>query len=382
MTREAFDKPETQAREPFLAAGTAYGVIFGLSFALVTWGYDALALASSEAALAWAKLVLGLPLVVAICSLAGYLAALSQLTAVFAALWAVTGALLGIITGHMPFDGSNLTAWLAERRLWGLIVFPYGDSAAVRTTLMVIIGAGVGAAAGLLERLAIEWAWDRATPQNRMSLRSWAVLLVCIPLILLFAGAANELVNRPVRRPQQVVSDLIRLAIAGARDRAEARGLNYAVVEDFRGSFSDQFTTHLVEYNLAPPQVACVDAVFDNSFALRCRTLGKHVAFCSEVSSRFEDWMNDLIYAGLYGERRWMASPNPSLDVDDRVVRWLQGHAEQLSETYDVFRLGQHAPFVFMSARFDTGFQMTCRFRGTSPVLVDQCIETRSGHRR
>ncbi len=373
MPRQSRAESEAESRRLFLAAGTAYGVVFALTFALLTWGYDAIQLAAHHANLPWAKVVLGLPLALAICSLAGNLAALAPLTAISVALWTAVGALLGLIAGHLPFEGRNLIVWLVDRRLWGLVVFPYGSSAAVRTTLVLVVGAGIGAASGLLERLALEWAWDRATPTGRMSLQSWAVLLVCLPLTLLFTGATDELINQPLRSPQESVGRLISLTLAGTSEQAEASGFNVGAVEPFRDSFSNRFTTYLVEYDLSPPQVAFVDAVFDDGFALRCRTVGNIVAFCDALSPKLEGWMDDLIHAGLRGERRWMASPDPPLVVEDRVVRWLQDHPTRLSQTYELSRAGQQGQFVFMSARFDTGFEITCRFRGTRPLTVDQC---------
>jgi hypothetical protein len=370
---ETFADPETETRRLFVAAGTAYGVVFGLTLALLTWGYDALHLLAAGANLPWAKVVLGVPLSLAICVLVGNLASTFPQTAVSVALWTVAGTLLGLIAGHIPFEGRNLIVWLVDRRLWGQVVFPYGSSAAVRTTLILIVGAGVGAASGLLERLALEWAWDRATPKGRMSVQSWAVLLVCLPLILLLTGANDEMINRPLRAPQRSVAQLISLTLAEKTERAKARGLNVAAVKTFRESFSDNFDTHLVTYDLSPPQIAFVDAVFDNGFALRCRTVGNVVTFCDDVSSKLEGWMDDLIFAGLHGERRWMDRPAPSLIVEDQVVRWLQNHPTQLSETYELSRTGQQGRFVFMTARFDTGFDITCRFRGTQPIAVDQC---------
>jgi hypothetical protein len=382
MARQTLVEPTSDVRRLFLAAGTAYGIVFALTFALSTWGYDTLRLMAANANLPWAKLVLGLPLSLAVCVLIGNLSATFPQPAVSVGLWTVAGALLGLIAGHVPFEGRNLVVWLVDRRLWGLVVFPYGSSAAVRTTIVLISGAGIGALSGLLQHLSLEWAWDRATPKGRMSGQSWAVLLVCLPLTLLLAGATEELINRPLRAPQQSLEQVLALTLAGKSDQAEARGLNVAAVEDFRESFSDTFVTYLVTYDLSPPQIAFVDAVFDNGFALRCRTVGNVVAFCDPVSPKLEGWMDDLIFAGLRGERRWMGRPDPSIVVEDQVVRWLQNHPTQLSETCELSRAGQQGRFVFMSARFDTGFEVTCRFQGTRPVKVDQCTEGVSSRRR
>ena len=366
---------EQETRKLFLTAGTAYGLIFGLSFSLFTWGFDALSLASSGADLAGAKLILGLPLAMVICGLAGRLAASSSSMAVFIALGAVVGALLGVIAGHMPYDGSNLAAWLADRRLWGLVVFPYGHAAAVRTTLVAIVMAGLGAVVGFVEYLAVEWAWDRATPEGRMSVLSWILLLACIPPVLLMTGTVEEMINQPIRTPQQRVGELIGLALEGAVEEAQARGLTYRAVEPFLASFSEQYVVHLVDYDQDTLYSAYVDVAFDNGFVLRCATVGKTVVHCDDFSRKFADWMDDLVHAGLHDERRWLDARVRYLAVDDAVVAWLADHRDQLSAGYELTWAGQQGGCVFMSARFDSGFEMTCRFLGAAPVRVDQCVE-------
>jgi len=299
------------------------------------------------------------------------------------ALWATAGALLGMIAGHIPFDGGNLVAWLTDRRLRGLVIFPYGSSAMARTTLVTVIGAGVGVAVGGVEHLAIGWAWDQATAKGRMSWRSWAVLLVCIPLALPIAWAADDLINQPLRNLQQTISELITLSLAGATEEAEFRGLNYVSVDRHRERLSEQYTVYLVEYDLDTYHMGRVDVVFDNGFALRCMTTAGQVGYCSPISDIYRGWMDDLIHAGLSGERNWLNSPRAPLTVDNTVVTWLSDHSDRLSETYEVTKVSQQGRWIFISARFDTGFEIVCRFRGAVPVVVDQCTEanTSASHR-
>jgi len=366
---------DKEADKLVLSAGTGYGLLFGLSFALFVWGYDTLLLVSSAADLAWAKLLVGLPIAIIISGLIGRVAASSS-TAASIALWATAGALLGLLAGRAPYDGGNLAAWLVDRRLRGLVAFPYGSSAAARTALMVLVGAGLGTASGGLEQLAMGWAWDWSTPEGRMSVRSWLALLVCLPLTLVAAWAADDLVNRSLRVPQQTMGELINLTLAGASEEAEARELNYASTVKYRQRFSEHYTVHLADYDLDTLYMSRVDVAFDNGFALRCLlTADGGVGFCGPISDAYRGWMDDLVHAGLSGERRWLGPAKSMLAVDDTVVAWLDVHRGYLSETNDVTRVDQRGRWVFMSARFDTGFEMVCRFRGVGPVLTDQCAE-------
>lgn len=57
---------EYEASRLISFARTAYGVTFGLAFALAVWGYDGFMLASSAAEQPWAKFMFGLPLAIII----------------------------------------------------------------------------------------------------------------------------------------------------------------------------------------------------------------------------------------------------------------------------------------------------------------------------
>lgn len=58
-------------RAVLLRAGAGYGLLFGLGFALLVWGYDGLVLSRSSTDMAWAKLLLGLPCALVIGGIVG-----------------------------------------------------------------------------------------------------------------------------------------------------------------------------------------------------------------------------------------------------------------------------------------------------------------------
>ena len=377
---------EQETRRILASAGAAYGLVFGLGFALLMWGRDALLLASSGATLAWTKLLIGLPIAVTLCVLAGRLVGSTSSTAICLALWAVTGSLLGLLAGRLPFDGGNLAAWSADRRLWGLVVFPYTEAAATRTTILMVTGTIIGLVVGFFEDLVVGWSWDRATPSGRMSVQSWLALLVCVPLALPVALLAEDQVHQRLRIPQQRVGTSIKLAKAGADEKAfERLGLNYRVVTPFSDRMSGQPRLYLAGYqDVVGFTTAQVDVVFENEFTLRCHTqeIGMflspehRVLSCTDLGKIHTEWMGDLAHAGLTGEQRWLDSPLRLLDVSDDVLAWLASHQDELSELYEVSRAGQQGGWLFLSARFDTGFEMTCRFQGVSPAHADRCEAT------
>ncbi|MBN1147126.1 MAG: hypothetical protein JXA78_07710 [Anaerolineales bacterium] len=368
-------------RKLLVKAGIAYGVIFGLGFALLTWGLDSLALLSNGAALPFIKLFMGLPIALLACALAGWWGGASSSAIVPVTLWAVVCGGLGVLAGHIPFEGHNLVIWLLEPRLWGEVIFSFDNPAKVRTILIVMMSAPLGAAVGYIESLAVQWAWDRKTARGGLSLGSWMALLVAIPMAILPAAVANSLMNQPLSIPQRAVGELLNLTLSGEIDESGAYGSSYRSLKPYLGSLSEQYETYFVSFGSETGSwySAYIDVAFDNGFVMRCATSGDDVIYCDDFRARLMGWADDLVRAGLYGERPWEEAKVRRLVVENTVVAWLAAHRDQLSENYQAERASQQSGWVFVSVQFDTGFNMLCRFRNAAPVVVDQCIEVEPG---
>lgn len=375
------EEQDPQTRRLSLMAGTVYGIIFGLSFAFFTWGIDAYLLSANQAATPWVKLALGLPLSVVLAAIAGWLAALTPSLLFAVIIWGVVGGLLAMIAGHIPFEGSNLVIWLLDPRFANQSLFAFGGAAATRTTLMVFISVVAGLVVGYIETLAIQWAWDRATPQGRLSLTSLLALMVAAPIAILPALNVNYFMNQPLRTPQLVLGDVLERIVAGEDLENAASGelaSSYRSFHPYLDRLSTEYETHLVTFgsDTGTWYSAYIDIVFEDGKALRCVSTGKSVVYCDDFSKRLAEWMQYLVRAGLYGERPWLDSASRRLVVDEGVVAWLADRQGQLSENYALYRAGQQSGFVLVIVRFDTGFEMVCRIKDAQPAVVDLCAET------
>jgi hypothetical protein len=365
---------ESTTRKLIVSAGTWFGLIFGFSFAIFSWGYDAFVLSSNSATFPWAKLLLGTPIAVIVGGLVGRLVATSPSAGVFVIAWAGVGWLFGAVSGHIPFKGTNLVIWFMERQLWGEIIYAFDSSAEVRTTLAVIITTIIGAFTGFVESLAVNWSWDRAKPNGRMSSASFVALLISVPMALLMALTVEYLINRPIRKHEQATGELINQTLAGQIDASSS---DYRSISPFVEMLSDEYTVHFVAFggDRKSWYSAYVDVIFEDGFLLRCATAGDNVIYCDDFSAKFAAWMGDLIQAGISGERPWLDDRVRHLAVDDPVLSWLESHGSQMSETYEIDMGTRQNGWIFMSAQFDTGFGMVCRFHSAAPIVVDQCMQ-------
>ena len=363
-----------------LKAGTLYGALFAVGFAVSCWGYDAVLLATHSADFAWAKFTLGLPAALILGSLAGWLAALASAPLLSVLLWAGVGGALGLLAGHLPFEGRSLLAGLLDAHFRDVTLLPFGYAARIRTLIISLIMAVFGAGVGLLENPVIEWAWDRSVDSRRLSLGSWLMLLLAVLLALPFTLLADHFIQQPLRRPRINVATVIEYVIAGERAEALAAGVDYRVVAPFRGALSDDYRLYLVDFlsEAETMHAVYVDAAFESGLLLRCSTVGsRRVTYCGELGTQLEAWMADLVHAGLTLERRWVApDAKGELQVDEAAVAWLERHREQLQGTYTVDVLARKGGVIWVGARFDEGFAMKCRFRGGGVMQVDRCEES------
>ena len=401
--------------------GLGCGLLFGLASGLTLWGYDAWALARSSAALAWAKLEIGLPLLVLIGALTGALAGRSTRAGVWVRAWTVSGALAGVVVGQMPFAGCNLATWIAERRLWGANVYPLDPLSVKRMTFVAIVTACTWSAAGLASHLLVEKAQGAASRTGRLRGRSWAALLVCLPLALPAGLLGDDLVNRPLRAGQQAVHET--LSSIGAGGGTSSGGVN-----PYRDLFSSSadYTLHLVGYDLGRPAQATVDVAFDNGLVVRCQTSSGPTTGClrrcgvlndcSPLLPGFEAWMDGLIQETLQGgpgevgqafqpvevgqafqpvevgqafqpvevgqafqpvevgQAFQPVAPQPvRVSVSAAARSWLASQRDSLGERYAISRDAQHGGWVIVSARFETGYVLTCYFQGIAPIVVERC---------
>jgi hypothetical protein len=190
------------------------------------------------------------------------------------------------------------------------------------------------------------------------------------------AWTVNGLLYNPLSIPQQRVAQLIEKAVT-AGESLNPDSIDYRTIKPFRDRLAKRYVTHFVSFGTDTESwySAYVDVAFDNALVLRCSVSGETVVHCADFSQKFNGWMGDLIHAGLTGEQRWAEDRMKLLLVDARVLAWLEDHRAQFTETYTLARTGQQGSWVFMTAQFENGFKMRCRFHGAPQVRVDRCEE-------
>ena len=347
-------------------AGLTYGLIYCLAYGLTVWGFDALVLSSASAELAGAKLVAGLPLLLLAGAAAGALAGRSTRAGAWVGAWMAGGVLIGALAGAMPSAGLNLATWIVEPRLWGIEIYPLGAAGTARMAFAAAFMGCVGSAIGLAGHVLVERVSSARSPAGRMSGRAWATLALILPLAALPALVVDEVVDRPLRAGQRVVQRAI-----STSPMDEGEGGETATYRDLFAATG--YTLHRVSTDPATVDRQVIDAAFDNGVVVRCGVADQALTGCLPIAPEFARWMEALVRAGLDEGSEAELALAGQLYVGDDALSWLKSQGERMREPYQVSRDTQRGGWVVMSARFESGYVLTCDFYGDAPVVLQGC---------
>lgn len=351
--------------------GLLSGGLTGLAFAAGLWGPDAVGLWQAHLALWYPPMLAAAAGLVTLGALAGWLAARIGRTLLGALIWLIAAILVMFIAGHLPFEGRTLLAWLADRRFWGLPIYPFDSTAQARLVVGSFFPALVLAMLGLVQDYRLESIRSSLNAQ-RLSARAWLLLLLPLPVVFGVGLMADEIVNRPLREPVTQVAQIIatgRNATVDLDALSQQTGINYSAIVGVRSELSDRFELLLGEIDLGDEQMVVV-AHFDNGAWINCSVLAGRVSFCSDAQTSYTNGLQILLAGRDIGQCQ-----DCQMAVSADWQAWLRVRG-RLTGTPQITRLAQQGSYVLMrAANPGSGYAVDCMFRGNSTVTLLSCQE-------
>jgi hypothetical protein len=366
---------EAPSRRTKLGLGLRNGMLMGLALALGTWGLQVITLAPVPVRLLYPPLILGGLALLFLGGLAGWLTAWFGSTLAGLLIWAVSAVLMALVISHMPYDGYNLTVWLADRRSWGLPVLPFAASAQVRFWLAGFFVALILAILGLLQDYRLEGLEGEVNDKGRLSGRGWLLLLLPLPLVLGAGLIADNIINSPLRAGPRLVNEAIRTSRTYDGDLFELSlesGVNYNAFRAVRDLMTPNYTLQVAEADLGAAESIVVVTEFDNGAWIYCGVVAGNLSNCYDASPPYTRGLAALLVNGAFPED----CPACRFRVDDELRAWLAERGGRFRDDPRVTRLGQWGSYVLMRVEAQANdYAIECRFHGITPVELEECWE-------
>ncbi len=371
---------ERELRRLGLKLGLRNGLLIGLALALGVWAPDAILLSTSHVRMVYPSLILGSAILVLIGGLAGWLSASAGKPWASVLGWLAAAALMVLVIGHLPYEGRTWVQWLADRRSWGLPVFPY-DETALQTMLVagffVLFLLGF---LGLMQGFRMDGMVSETTEDGRLTGRGWFLILLPLPFVLAVGLVTDGMINKSVRVAPRLVREAIHTGRTYEGDLfalSRESGVNYNAITPVR----DQTGAEAGEYSLSIGSVdpgifdtVFVVADFDDGTWINCRVVADQLSYCYDASQPYVRGFSGLLTSGLPPED----CPACGISVGDAQRSWLLDRSDAFAGSPHVTRLAQWGSYVLMSAESPGGdYALECRFQGFNPVRLENCRVTK-----
>ena len=371
---------DVQTRRLSLRLGLRNGLLIGLALALGAWTPDAILLSTSHLRLLYPSLLLGCLALLLLGGLAGWLATWFGSAFAGGLIWLLGAGLMTWTIGHLPYEGCSLTVWLADRRFWGLPIYPYSPAAQVRLVFAGFFIVLLLTILGLLQNYRLENVGSEADANGRMGARAWFLLVLPLPLVLGVGLIADNLVNSPLRVAPQLVHEAIRTGRTYPGDLFELsleRSVNYNAISGVRDQMSAHYSLLIGDIELGAANTIFVIADFDNGAWINCRVVAEQLSFCYDASQPYQQGFSALLTTGETPED----CPRCTVRVSDEQRAWLLSRGESFAGSPLLTRLAQWGSYVLMRAESPgSDCAVECLFNGISSVRLERCQEVRTAN--
>jgi hypothetical protein len=350
------------------------GILIGLALAIGTWGLEAIRLAGVPVPLQYPSLILGGLILIGLCGLAGWLTGRFTKTWAVILIWLTTAVVATFIISFQPYYGRTLAIWLADRRFWGLPIYPYtfGFSVAqLFAGFFIILLLGVMA---LLQNYRLEGIGSELGRNGRLSARAWLLLLIPLPLVMVAGLVTQNMVGDPTAKSIEVVHRAIQRGRTYEGDLFELglrEGISYGAIRGVREQMSANYNLKVAAIDPAL-SMTTITAHFDNNAWIDCQVLNNQLSYCYDAAPPYTTGLSNLIVGPDDAE----PCGDCSAVVPQNWQNWLYKRKDLFNGPPQVTQLAQWGSYILMRAESNSGdFAVHCWFEGTRPANLTHCEE-------
>lgn len=366
-----------QVRPSARRLGLLNGLLIGLALALGIWGWEAITLLEVPVVLRYPSLIFAALLLITGFGVTGWITGRMEKAGLVLLVWLVTAVLSTFLIAYQPTFGRTLTVWLADRRFWGLPVYPFTVGSLAAPVLAGFFVVLMLLLLAVLQNYRLELVSSEVSENGRLQFRAWLQLLLPLPFIFVAGVVTRDVVGDPSAQAVQTVQQALQRTLVYDGDLYQLglrEGLNYSAFNSVR----DQLTA---DYEMAigglEPEASITYVVihFANDAWVNCRLISDYLSFCYDAAPPYTVGLASLITGEELPETCLGCLPRVGEGEDWHA--WLQSKGANFSSPPQIRRLAQWGGYVLMRAESDD-YALNCWFSGISPVRLDYCEEVES----
>jgi len=343
--------------------GLIYGLIAGFCFGLGVWALDGWFLQQAHADYAWLKLAIGMPLLVIIGGLAGWLTARLDNAFWGAISWLAAGIAYVWITSHVPFEGQSIALGFLDPNFAGLEIYPFVESLRIRMSLLYLAVGLLMAIMGGFELFFVESATRSSGQFGR-----FFSFLVCFVLYIPVGMMVDDLINRTLRDPIEGMHNLIQFGLEMQHQtvsKESQREMGVRAIRVFGDRINQPYRIILGKYDPILLDEIHVYVDFSGEWG-GCSVLVNRPMVCWLSSERYLRSLACLAEGGNPEKCRIKSLPGAA-PVQADVFSNLD------VEPLEFGILGQRGTQVLAMAADAEGDQVKCNFRELEDVYLESC---------
>lgn len=375
-------QPEAHTRSIYRKLGLLNGLLIGLALALGAWGLETIRSIGLPFPLAIPTLILSALALIVLCGIVGWLTSRIAQTWFTTLLWFITAAVVTLIIGYQPYTGRTWVAWLADRRFWGLDIFPYNSEGTIAGLvlggLFILLALTV---LGIFQNYRLENAVRELGANERLNRAIWFQLLWPLIFVVLATMITANSIYNPAAEAVRVIHQVIEVGRTFEGDDIELfqlgqeEGITYAAVRGVRDRLTDTYTLGIGAVNPGTSTVVVV-AHFDNGAWINCRVINGQANFCEDASRPYTTGLIELIQGVPAAEDCRNCQPQAS----EQWQSWLRNQQASLGDEPQITHLAQLGSEVLIRLESAAGnAAIECWFTGIQPVQLRSCetVESR-----
>jgi hypothetical protein len=262
--------------------------------------------------------------------------------------------------------------WLADRRFWGLPIYPFTIDSPIAPILAGFFIILLLMLLAVLQNYRLELASSEVNENGRLQIRAWLMLLLPLPFVIVAGMITRDVVGDPSAQAVKLVHQAIQVSRTHEGDLFELGlqdGINYSALNSVRDQLSAHYTMGIggVEPSAA---ITYIVVHFDNGAWVTCRIISETLSYCYDAAPPYTVGLTSFITGEEPPETCLGCLPQASQEWQT----WLQSKNNAFNGPFQVQRVAQWANFVIMRAESDD-YALECWFSDISPVQLDYCAE-------